>query len=102
MGKREIPHPEISPGIIAKFQLYSVLAAESYSSSCPLGFWTGKETRTQEISAQGGFPPSWRRSDCLPNVFIEASMSLSSSVHLHLQTFILSVTAEEMQGDREP
>ena len=61
-GKREIPHPEVSPGIIAKFQLYSVLALESYSSSCLRGFWIGKETRTQEISAQGGFPPSWQRS----------------------------------------
>lgn len=35
MGKREIPHPAVSPGIIAKFQFCSVLAEESYSSSVP-------------------------------------------------------------------
>lgn len=30
-GKGEFPHPEISPGITAKFQLCSVLAAESHT-----------------------------------------------------------------------
>ena len=36
----------------------------------------------------------------MTDVFVEASMSFSS-VNLHLQTFILSVTAEEMQGEGE-
>lgn len=99
VGKREIPHPEISPGIIAKFQLCSVLVAESYSSSCPLGFWTGEETSGPRKSLHevvfhlvGGDHGLSARCVCRgQRVFL-------FHCEPHIQTFILSVTAEEIKG----
>lgn len=56
MWETEIPHPEISPGIIAKFVVFSAGSRIIYyhSSSCLSGFCTGEETSGLRKSLREG------------------------------------------------
>lgn len=91
VGKEKFPHSEISPGNIAKFQLCSLLATESYTT-VPLGFWTGEEKSGRRKSLHEGIfhlaggDHSGVPGACLPDVYVEASVSLHCE--LHVQAFI--------------